>query len=84
MPIRRWHWGKIAMLWAWGAVISGLMLSDFLGTPVQSSPLLHLVELISTASILLALSVMTWRWLSGKESAAPEEKSEAAGKKDQD
>jgi cytochrome b561 len=68
VAIRNWHWGKLVILWAWGGVIAALLLTDFLSTPVQASPLVHLLELIGFVLILLILSCVTWRWLSGRES----------------
>lgn len=71
MAIQNWHWGKLVILWAWGCLFAGLLLSDFLSTPVQSSPFVHLLELLGFLLILLILSAVTWRWLSGKESVGP-------------
>lgn len=68
MAIRGWHWGKVVILWAWGGVIAGLLLADFLGTPVRSAPMAKLVEFVSSVGILVALSMVTWTWLSGRES----------------
>lgn len=67
MTIRNWHVGKLIILWAWGGLISGLMLTNFMGRPVGYSPAIHLVELLTTAVILAGLSTITWRWLGGKE-----------------
>ena len=69
MAIRRWHWGKLVILWAWGVLIAGIMLTDFLGTPVQSSPYVHLFEFVISLLIFLMTTAVTWRWLSGKELA---------------
>jgi len=65
--IRRWHWGKLAILWAWGGGISGLLLTGFLSTPPREHPALSLVMLLGTVAIVASLSVITWVWLGGKE-----------------
>jgi hypothetical protein len=68
MRIRKWHVGKLIILWAWGSIVTAFALTDFLGTTVQSAPLLHLFEFILVFGILLILSGFTWHWLGGKES----------------
>lgn len=68
MDIRRWHWGKIVMLWAWGGTASALLLTRFVLVEVQDAPLVSLLALGGFLAILLALSVVTWQWLGGKES----------------
>lgn len=68
MSIRKWHAGKLIILWAWGGLVAALALTDFLSRPVQSAPLLHLFELLLVLLCLLLLSAVTWYWLGGKES----------------
>ena len=68
MSIRKWHPGKLIILWVWGGTITALALTDFLTRPVGSAPLLHLFEFTFTVVVLLALSSVTWYWLGGKES----------------
>ena len=68
--VRRWHWGKIVILWAWGGFIAALLLARFLSSPATNSPALSAVALLSSIVILIALSVATWIWLGGKEIAA--------------
>jgi hypothetical protein len=63
MSIRRWHWGKLIILWAWGGAASLLAMTDFQVTPVEQGPVRHLVELLFAVAVLLLLSVLTWRWL---------------------
>ena len=67
MNIRRWHWGKIVMLWSWGGVIVALLLATFLSSPADRSPAVSTVTFISSIVILLALSMVTWTWLGGKD-----------------
>lgn len=68
MSIRKWHPGKLIILWAWGGLVTALSLTAFLTRPVQSAPALHLLELIIVVLSLLVLSGVTWYWLGGKES----------------
>jgi hypothetical protein len=68
MSIRKWHAGKLMILWAWGGVFAAVLLTSFLSQPVRSTPWLHLFELAACLLILILLSIVTWRWLSGKES----------------
>jgi hypothetical protein len=67
MRIKRWHAGKLIILWSWGGLIAAFALIEFQSGPVSASPLLHLVCFCIAAGVLIALSVITWLWLSGKE-----------------
>lgn len=66
MGIRKWHRGKLLILWSWGAVITAVLLFVVISLPpeefVIGSALLLLI-----VGILAGLSALTWRWLSGKE-----------------
>ena len=74
MSNRKWHKGKLIILWAWGIAIVSLLMTDFLTISVQSSPSRHSVELLVTLLVLLALSAVTWRWLGDcSEPAAADE-----------
>jgi hypothetical protein len=68
MSIRKWHPGKLVILWIWGGTIAGLLLTAFMTRPVPSSPITHLIELLTIVLILFVLTIITWLWLSGKES----------------
>lgn len=75
MSIRRWHVGKLIILWAWGGVGAALLLTDFRSGSVSAEPLRYLLELLIALAILAALTIVTWRWLgertievAGKES----------------
>jgi len=68
MSIQKWHAGKLIILWAWGGVFAAALLTDFKRQPVQPTPWLHLFELAACLVVLISLSVVTWRWLGGKES----------------
>ena len=78
MSIRKWHFGKLIILWAWGATAAALALLDFQTSPVQSGPFRHLFELLFVLIILLLLSAITWHWL-GDRPAADSESGKAIG-----
>jgi len=67
VSIRRWHWGKIAILWAWGSVLVGLFLTNFLSSPATQSPARSTVTFVGSLVILIALTTVTWVWLGGRE-----------------
>lgn len=68
MAIKRWHYGKLIILWGWGVVVVALAL-QFLETISSERYVLGTVLLLVVGGVPIALSVVTWRWLSGKESA---------------
>jgi len=65
--IRRWHWGKLVIVWAWGGVVAALLLTTFLMTPAPQSPAVSTMAFAAVVGILLALTAVTWIWLGGKE-----------------
>jgi len=67
LTIRRWHWGKIAILWAWGGLVVALLLTNFLSSPADQSPARSTVTFLVSLIILLVLTALTWAWLGGKE-----------------
>jgi hypothetical protein len=67
VAIRKWHYGKIMILWSWGGLIAALLLTQFMARRVEDSPLAHLLEFCGGLVILLVLSGVTWHWLGGKE-----------------
>jgi hypothetical protein len=67
--IRRWHWGKIAMLWAWGGGAVVLLLGGFLSSPANDAPLFATLAFLGSLALLICLSWITWVWLGGKEEA---------------
>jgi hypothetical protein len=69
MSIRKWHWGKLIILWCWGGLVAALALTHFMGAPVADTPLLHGSELIFVIVTLLVLSAITWHWLGSKEAS---------------
>src|SRR5882757_3694182 len=67
LSISKWHPGKLIILWSWGALLAALALTTFLATPVDRSPLVHLGAFLVAILILILLSSLTWKWLSGRE-----------------
>ena len=76
MAIRKWHKGKLIILWAWGGMIGALSLTAFMADKVQSSPWAHLGEALLCLLVFLSLSAVTWHWLGDRtdEKASPEER----------
>ena len=70
MGIRQWHWGKLVILWAWGAVIAGPLLFRFLTQPVQVDPIVSMIGFFGSLAILIVLSAVTWRWLGDRADAS--------------
>lgn len=66
MAIRNWHAGKIILLWIWGLVLMALSLYIL---KYEKNLVLVLGYILITIIIGLpiTLSVITWKWLSGKE-----------------
>lgn len=64
MAIRSWHGGKIILLWAWGIAACLLIVQVIVRTAHFVPGFLLLGGLLA---ILIALSAVTWKWLSGKE-----------------
>jgi hypothetical protein len=69
MNIRRWHWGKLVILWSWGGLIAALLMTRFLSQEVGIDPLTSTVSFLLAAAILLSVTVVTWVWLGGKDGA---------------
>jgi hypothetical protein len=67
--IRRWHWGKIVILWAWGGLVVALLLTRFLSQKAELDPEGSLLCFLGSALILGALTIATWLWLGGKDDA---------------
>jgi len=64
VSIRRWHYGKLILLWAWGILVCvGIVFTiPHVNSFVVGFPLIALIP-----TILILLSVITWKWLGGKE-----------------
>lgn len=69
MAIQRWHWGKIAILWAWGGLVVALLLTSFLTQQADLDPTISSLSFVGSVLILGALTIVTWLWLGGKDKA---------------
>lgn len=67
MKIQRWHWGKIVILWSWGGLLLALLLTRFLSQRVDANPTASSLSFLGCLAVLVALTVVTWTWLGGKE-----------------
>jgi len=67
MAIRNWHRGKLIILWGWGIGIDSLLMTDFLTHSTTLFVGRLTAELAFMLTSLLALSIVTWRWLGDKE-----------------
>ena len=69
MALRQWHYGKLIMLWAWGGFF--MWFAWYVLDPLEANNTGKLIFGYSVLAVLLAipaaLSVMTWKWLGGKE-----------------
>jgi hypothetical protein len=65
--IRRWHWGKLVILWSWGGGLAALLLERFAASPVDDSPLFASAVFLISVTVLSCLTVITWIWLGGKD-----------------
>ena len=66
MAIKNWHFGKIILLWAWGIVFTLLLMIQLESSKKENYVLGSILILFVVATPLI-LSVITWRWLSGRE-----------------
>ncbi len=64
MAIRKWHVGKLGILWAWGIGVCFVLIQVIVKTK-DFVPGFALIGLL--LAILVGLSVITWKWLGGKE-----------------
>jgi hypothetical protein len=67
MSIKRWHWGKIVILWAWGGSLVALLLTRFLSQKAEADPVVSSLSFFGSVLVLLALTIVTWMWLGGKD-----------------
>ena len=65
--IRRWHRGKLLLLWVWAGLIAALLLTNFQTSKVESSPYAHAIELGAALVLLVSMSVVTWIWFGDRE-----------------
>lgn len=66
MTIRRWHYGKLILLWAWGGVALFLGI-ELLAAMSAERFVVGTILVLALLAIPVFLSVVTWKWLGGKE-----------------
>jgi hypothetical protein len=64
VSVKTWHVGKLGLLWGWGVMLIALALD--LVKKIDNA-FLGFVVLGGTIAIPVLLSILTWRWLSGRE-----------------
>ena len=67
MAIRRWHWGKLVILWAWGLAVAGPLFAFFQRQQGENISPAQATAFLLSVLVLVALSAVTWRWLGGRE-----------------
>lgn len=68
MPIKNWHYGKLIIVWAWTALFVGLLFQEL--DSLSDSPdsmWSRFALLVSMGTLLVTMSVITWKWLTGKQ-----------------
>jgi hypothetical protein len=70
LHVRRWHWGKIVILWAWGGLLVAMLLTRFLSQRAEVDPTVSLLSFVGSVLILGVLTIVTWLWLGGKDDAS--------------
>ncbi len=68
--VQRWHYGKLIILWTWGAVLVGVTLYIVVVLPPDYF-LFGTLLLLASGIVPIGLSIVTWRWLTGKEHEGP-------------
>lgn len=79
--IRRWHYGKLVILWSWGGALTALAYFLVVGLEPEDGAKLALgfAAIVLLGAIPLALSAVTWIWLGGREKGAQEAAGRANG-----
>lgn len=72
MPIEKWHYGKLAILWGWTVLLVALAVKGLERLVEGSLPervitFSKLALMVLMAGLLISASVVTWKWLTGKE-----------------
>jgi hypothetical protein len=62
-----WHWGKLVILWAWGGLVVAVLMRTFIEQKPTDDPLTSSINYLGSLAILVALTVITWVWLGGKD-----------------
>jgi hypothetical protein len=66
MAIRNWHVGKIVLLWVWASVLCGVLVQAIKGLAHEQF-VTGFIFIGLFIVIAVVMSVVTWKWFSGKE-----------------
>lgn len=69
MAVKNWHYGKLILLWCWGVVLLAVLLR-LLESLNEERFVLGTGLILLLFGIPIVLSMLTWKWLSGKEGSA--------------
>ena len=67
MPIKKWHYGKLVILWGWTILLIGLLLKILEKVQAGERTLSQLTVILLMGGLLITMSVVTWKWLTGNE-----------------
>ena len=67
MPIKKWHYGKLVILWGWTILLIGLFLKYLEELQAHNRTLWQFTLIILMGGLLITMSVVTWKWLTGNE-----------------
>lgn len=65
MKIRKWHFGKLIIIFTWSSVLEIILYSIAISDKTRA--VLGILVSIGLFVIPIILSVIMWIWLSGKE-----------------
>jgi hypothetical protein len=66
MAVERWHYGKLVILWAWAITVTAFAL-DLLKEPWAETWWVGTPLVLIIVGLPVVFSIVTWRWLTGKE-----------------
>ena len=72
MAIKKWHIGKLVLLWVWGLIFVAVAWSTLEGGHVFW--LVGYGLMVGIVAVPAGLSVVTWKWLTGQEERNLKEK----------
>jgi len=64
LAVKDWHVGKLGLLWGWVVMLTALTVDQLKRI---DKPLLGFIVLGGMLAMPVVLSIVTWRWLSGRE-----------------
>jgi hypothetical protein len=67
MQIKKWHPGKLVILWLWSGGIAVWLMSLSQTVDIKSAQYMYLASLMAAIAFLVLPTVITWVWLGSKE-----------------